>query len=271
MKRRKFQVNGSQKGCMRGKGGPDNPNCVYRGVRQSTWGKWVAEIQELTIGTGLGQNPRSLWLGTFSSAFEAAIAYDEAARTMYGPTAILNCPGYFDKPNLDTKLSNKYPNVTQNSTPELEKEQIGLVKDSEHADDTSIEEPSVKDEKIHINPLGDTSIDKYEVTQDETGYCKHSVQEGTYDVETLEETESGLRQSVEDNQMNDLQYKDQLQDLEKFLMEESFDNEPSGAFGQDNNNNSTQFDLLNFELSPDIRSSSLNDILDQMEGWEYFR
>ncbi|VAH18822.1 unnamed protein product [Triticum turgidum subsp. durum] len=29
----------SRKGCMKGKGGPDNQQCPFRGVRQRTWGK----------------------------------------------------------------------------------------------------------------------------------------------------------------------------------------------------------------------------------------
>ncbi|KAG1365664.1 putative dehydration-responsive element-binding protein [Cocos nucifera] len=34
-----------------------------------------------------------MWLGTFNTALEAALAYDEAARAMYGPYARLNLPG----------------------------------------------------------------------------------------------------------------------------------------------------------------------------------
>jgi hypothetical protein len=68
---------------MTGKGGPENRNCVYRGVRQRTWGKWVAEIREPNRG-------RRLWLGSFPTALEAAHAYDEAAGAMYGPTARVN-------------------------------------------------------------------------------------------------------------------------------------------------------------------------------------
>ncbi|KAF5785854.1 putative transcription factor AP2-EREBP family [Helianthus annuus] len=74
-----------KKGPTRGKGGPQNAACEYRGVRQRTWGKWVAEIREPKKRT-------RLWLGSFSTAEEAAMAYDEAARRLYGPDAYLNLP-----------------------------------------------------------------------------------------------------------------------------------------------------------------------------------
>ncbi|GAB4851588.1 hypothetical protein Ancab_030989 [Ancistrocladus abbreviatus] len=74
-----------KKGPTRGKGGPLNASCAYRGVRQRTWGKWVAEIREPKKRT-------RLWLGSFATAEEAAMAYDEAARRLYGPDAYLNLP-----------------------------------------------------------------------------------------------------------------------------------------------------------------------------------
>ncbi|KAI3673232.1 hypothetical protein L6452_39349 [Arctium lappa] len=75
----------SRKGQMKGKGGPLNASCTFKGVRQRTWGRWVAEIREPKRGV-------RLWLGTFGTARDAALAYDSAARRLYGPNAELNLP-----------------------------------------------------------------------------------------------------------------------------------------------------------------------------------
>uniref|UniRef100_A0A2N9GGU7 Uncharacterized protein n=1 Tax=Fagus sylvatica TaxID=28930 RepID=A0A2N9GGU7_FAGSY len=37
---------GLKKGCMKGKGGPENSPCKYRGVWQRTWDKWGVEIRD---------------------------------------------------------------------------------------------------------------------------------------------------------------------------------------------------------------------------------
>lgn len=182
--RQQHKLRGSRRGCMRGKGGPENLSCRYRGVRQRVWGKWVAEIRKpcsrkLDIS---GSKVRRLWLGTFPTAIEAARAYDEAAQVLYGSSAILNFPqgstestgssvcgsrdslhGCGDE-NVPSLLGTQRPNVTMDAIKEeiddLEGKAVSIREPCRLADNQCVEKKE-QDKDLFLNLDDSTGLINY--------------------------------------------------------------------------------------------------------------